>query len=288
MASSVTHQVVDVVIKFGGSAITDKDSLETLRPDNLLLSAHCIRQCKDAGLSCIVVHGAGSFGHHQAREYQINSGLVGTNTKEERDKKMWGFCVTRQSVTKLNQLVVNSLIEAGVPAISCSPGGSWSTEKRQPTNWPNSVVAQHLRLGLVPVFHGDCSQDSVLGCCILSGDTIIKTLCSYFDVRRVIFFTDVAGIYDMPPDRPGAQLLKTIQVNQDGSIKDLISTSQSRNDVTGGILLKLTTAIDIVVQSKGKTVVHVCAVDSTDAAKICLGAEESGNHNFTTVSLDGF
>ncbi|CAG5134904.1 unnamed protein product [Candidula unifasciata] len=279
-------QTVDIIIKFGGSAITDKTCFETLRPAQLAAAVDCVRLCVENGLSCIVVHGAGSFGHHQARKFQINTGFVTTHTKEERQNKILGYSLTRQSVTKLDQLVINRLIEGGVPAIQCSPGSSWELDKRQPVKWPKELVAGFLLQGLVPVFHGDCCLDAALGCCILSGDTVIKSLCGFFDVKRVVFLTDVDGIYDKPPDQPGAKLMKTISVGHDGSLKHAISTSQSKNDVTGGIMLKLSTAVDIVVQTKGSCVVHVCSVESPAASRVCL---ESGQHksgDFTTVYLE--
>lgn len=50
---------VDLIIKFGGSAITDKNIFETIRRQELSIAAQCIKTCTDHGLKCIVVHGAG-------------------------------------------------------------------------------------------------------------------------------------------------------------------------------------------------------------------------------------
>ena len=47
------------IIKLGGSAITIKDELETLKSDALRQTAICIRQCWESGASLVVVHGAG-------------------------------------------------------------------------------------------------------------------------------------------------------------------------------------------------------------------------------------
>lgn len=81
--------------------------------------------------------------------------------------------------------------------------------------------------------------------------------------------------------------MKIICVSHDGSVKHHISTSQSTNDVTGGILLKLTTAADIVIQSKGGCQVHVCGVGSPAAANMCLGSGQLKNCYCTTVCLEG-
>ena len=52
-------QALDLVIKLGGAAITDKAALETLRGDALQQAAALIKQCHDAGQRVVVVHGAG-------------------------------------------------------------------------------------------------------------------------------------------------------------------------------------------------------------------------------------
>ncbi|CAL1529260.1 unnamed protein product [Lymnaea stagnalis] len=280
-----TNTFIDLIIKFGGSAITDKNTFETIKKEELLIAANCIRSCREAGLSCIVVHGAGSFGHHQAKRYQVNDGFVTATTKDELDFKRQGFCLTRQSVTKLNQLVVNCLIDVGVPAVACSPGSSWEVDKKLPVRWPDEIIAGLVEKGFVPVLHGDCCVDKTLGCCILSGDTIIKSLCNAFTTRRVVFLADVAGIYNRPPDQPGAQLLKSILVNSDGLIQESVCTSQSCNDVTGGIQLKLKTAIDIVVQSKGRCPVFVTSIKSPDMNEVCLGKDSINHWNATSITM---
>ena len=51
---------VDVVVKLGGSALTNKASFETLHADNL---RDCCENIAQSGKRVAVVHGAGSFGH---------------------------------------------------------------------------------------------------------------------------------------------------------------------------------------------------------------------------------
>ena len=50
---------VDLVIKLGGAAVTDKSMLETLRKDALEQGAALVKQCHEAGQRVVVVHGAG-------------------------------------------------------------------------------------------------------------------------------------------------------------------------------------------------------------------------------------
>ena len=50
---------IDFVVKLGGSAITDKDFLETLNVDALNAAAEVLAECFRRGLRFVVAHGAG-------------------------------------------------------------------------------------------------------------------------------------------------------------------------------------------------------------------------------------
>lgn len=197
-ASDLT--TVDLLIKFGGAAITNKSKLETLCSDALQQGAELVRRCFEAGKRVIVVHGAGSFGHHHAKNHRVNEGLTD-------DTKHIGFCLTRNSVTTLNKHVVESLTNIGVPAVSCPAFPSWKTTKGEVEQWPKEDFVDVIKAHFVPVCHGDCVLDTHKGWSILSGDTIIQILCKNFDVERVVFLTDVSGVYDRPPDQDGTFIL---------------------------------------------------------------------------------
>jgi hypothetical protein len=132
------------IVKLGGAAITVKAQFETLDVGVLNSIAGDLASCGTTAGSSVIVHGAGSFGHFQAKQYGVAlGGLDLTSVKE-------GFaltrCVTglvvscnhlyvpdkldmsRLSVTKLNHLVVTALTHGTVfhwwasdrPGQSCS------------------------------------------------------------------------------------------------------------------------------------------------------------------------
>lgn len=148
---------------------------------------------------------------------------------------------------KLNRSVVEVLISKGVPAVAVDPFPSTRTLRR--TSGGGAAVqsildATHssgvshpgildairdlLEVGLVPVLHGDVVLDSSQNCSILSGDSIISWLSHCFhtdrgayDDLRVIFLTDVAGVFDKAPHLPGAALIPHIIVNViDASVRE--------------------------------------------------------------------
>lgn len=228
-----------VIVKLGGSAITVKSQKETLARAFLLQCAEQLAQVKDCNL--IVIHGAGSFGHFQAKEYGLSGGNSHFNWR-------FGFADTRRAVTYLNREVVSSLVAMSVPAISLSPlSGCQTAGKGKLVEESTLHRAVALALGgFVPVLHGDCVMDVEQGCSILSGDVLVVRLCVQLQtrLRAVVFVTDVPGVLTHPPDHPQAALIPTLVASTSGIITDLVS-STANHDVTGGLAAKLSAAASV-------------------------------------------
>jgi isopentenyl phosphate kinase len=161
-----------VVIKFGGSAITDKRVFETLKERELLTSCLQIQTVYaevEEGSAIIIVHGAGSFGHHQAKQYSLKTG--------GGDDWKTGLIETRRSVLKLNANVCNALSSAGVPVVTASPFSFFSSSADAKDIASSDRFIEHitslLRAGFVPISHGDVVLDSSTRCGIMSGDRVI-------------------------------------------------------------------------------------------------------------------
>mmetsp|Transcript_9563 Transcript_9563/g.24354 ORF Transcript_9563/g.24354 Transcript_9563/m.24354 type:complete len:115 (+) Transcript_9563:216-560(+) len=99
------------LVKLGGAAITNKASFETLDADALQHTAAALAAAirgDSPEARTIVVHGAGSFGHHQASKYKVAAGgLANASVKS-------GFAETRLSVMKLQLHVIEAMIQ-GAP-----------------------------------------------------------------------------------------------------------------------------------------------------------------------------
>jgi isopentenyl phosphate kinase len=229
-----------VLVKFGGSAVTKKSSFETLHAANL---RDCCEDIAQSGKRICVCHGAGSFGHFQAREHAVSKGTGDP-------KFSWrGFGLTRSSVLKLNGLVVDGLLAAGVAAVGVSPCDAFGATRgrgvvpRAARRRGVARVRELLGTGCVPVIHGDACLDEVQGASILSGDTLMTLLAEELRPKLVVFITDVPGVFDRPPDEPGATLVPRISVGAGRGPK--IATSTALHDVTGGVAAKLESAIAI-------------------------------------------
>lgn len=185
-----------MLVKLGGSAITNKNEFESLKPAVL---AHCAAQLKDAALLTghhfVIIHGAGSFGHFQAKKYGL---ATGTNNPDWK----FGFAETRRSVTLLNSHVMGALITEGLPAVCVSPFPTVVTTNRKlPDSKLLNTTIKCLDKGFMPVLHGDAVFDTELGCTIVSGDYLMKELAIALKgrLRAVIFVGDVPGVLKSPP-----------------------------------------------------------------------------------------
>ena len=63
-----------VVIKLGGGLITEKSKLCTPRKEVIKEIALAINELRSNGISMILVHGAGSFGHLKAKSWSLEKG----------------------------------------------------------------------------------------------------------------------------------------------------------------------------------------------------------------------
>jgi isopentenyl phosphate kinase len=274
-----------VLLKVGGSCITQKSVKESLDEDSLAWFARSIahnlqqayrtdKSSSEKRSAFVIVHGAGSFGHMSAKEY----GLKGQTTPPLNDDvtrtnqtQIHGLAVTRLSVQTLNRHVVAALIREGVNAIGISPcfgipnlqahGGTESLQSLQ------SVVHSALQAGLVPVLHGDACLYGNAAAGILSGDTLMEMLGTAPWVTRAVFLTDVDGVYTSDPKLypEKAQLLTEIQVTASGdlSVMDLdASGSTHEHDVTGGLKTKLQTATAISASGNNVTIARCGSMDA--------------------------
>ncbi len=238
------------VIKLGGSVITDKDDTKesTIKRDVIKRLA---REMKKSNKRFVVVHGAGSWGHPQAKSAEVHLGEL---SKLSLETRMMGIARTRLAVTSLNQVVVETLIEEGFPAVSIHPFSVCITKSTKPNDlivrtFHVKTLLNALNKGLTPVLFGDVTFDETISYTILSGDVIMAELARILSPRMLIYATDVDGLYDKDPKKEenvNAKLFKRLtfedlkkswkklQENAKTGIKDT-----KKIDVTGTFLTKI-------------------------------------------------
>ena len=211
------------IIKLGGSVITDK-SKKSLFKTNIMNNLS--KEIKKANKKCVIVHGAGSFGHILAKKYNLNNGY------KDKDQ-LKGFSETMQMVQVLNSYVLESLNNNGLNAISISPHNILKLKNHEIFNINFEIISDFLKNNFTPVTFGDVVLDEKLGFSICSGDLLIYELSKFFKPEKVIFVLDEDGIFDSNPKiNKKAQLLKHVKRED---IKKLSTDLNSHADVTKGM-----------------------------------------------------
>src|SRR5882672_2072542 len=98
-----------VLLKLGGSLITEKTREETPRRDVIDRLTREIAQAiagANAPFSLVVAHGSGSFGHVAAERHGIGRGPLSA-------AQLAGACRTQERAAALHRLVVAALLAAG-------------------------------------------------------------------------------------------------------------------------------------------------------------------------------
>jgi len=196
-----------VVLKLGGSVITEKDEPETV--DQAALSAAVSAIAESAvGEDIVVVHGGGSFGHHHAADYGVST-TEGTHDVD-------GVQAIHGAMCRLNAAVVDELTAQGVPAVPVHPFSAAARDVDGTLSLPTAQVTTLLAEGFVPVLHGDLVAHAGAGATVLSGDELVVELAPAVDADRVGVCSTVPGVLD-----------------EDGTVIDRIAAVRGRRIGTG-------------------------------------------------------
>jgi len=243
-----------IILKLGGSAITDKTGELAAKTEVINRLAEEIKRADLDNL--IIVHGGGSFGHPSAAQYGIKDGYKDPSLK-------FGFAETHHIMTVLNGLVMDALILHEVPAVSIAPSSCIMTENGKIKTFDEAVVKSMMKMGFTPVLYGDVVLDDKMGFTVLSGDQLAAYLAIKFKAEKIVMGTDTDGIYDSDPKtEPNAKPYKHLTLEELKKVQSKIGKSAG-NDVTGGMAGKITELIPAVEQG-----VHVTITGATKAQSI--------------------
>ncbi len=231
-----------LVLKLGGSLLTDKSTPFKLKADVIERVATEIKECIDLTLikNLVIVHGVGSFGHPPVLQYNLHKGF------KDKDQLI-SMSKTQQIVNKLRKAIASKFIDKGIPINVMHASSMVVGNKMVITDHTFESLKGFLSLGMVPLIGGDMMYDSSMGFSVCSGDQLAVLLSHVLNAERLMFATDVLGVYDQDPQLgTKAQLLKELNINDlDNVLKNLDGSSKA--DASGrmqGKLLSLVPTID--------------------------------------------
>jgi isopentenyl phosphate kinase len=205
-----------VLLKLGGSVLTSKGRDGEIREDALSRISREIGGRKD--LSLLIIHGAGSCGHPEARAYGLSAGLSPGNRA--------GVWATHRAVSRLNSNLVESLRREGCEAVGIHPLHAAYAEEGRLIAMETRQIREMIDRAMVPVLHGDVVMDGVRGVSIVSGDQLVVFLARALGIRQIGLATDVPGVLD--GDRVIAEITP-------GSAGRFTIGASRHTDVTGGM-----------------------------------------------------
>lgn len=214
------------ILKIGGSVITDKNTEENIAKHDEI--DRIAKEISGFEGKLIIVHGAGSFGHPQAKKYQITDKF---NAK--------GSIITHNSVKVLNQLFTDYLVDNNVNAVSLHPMNNTVSENGRILEMFLDNINIMLDNNITPVLHGDVVMDTVKGTSVISGDQIVPYLAVHMEASSI----GIGSIKDGVLDDKG-NLLKIITHENFKNVKNYIGSSEG-TDVTGGMLGKVTELLEL-------------------------------------------
>ena len=209
------RRVNPVLLKIGGSVLTDKRRECTFNMQNIRRIAGEVAR---ASVPTVIVHGAGSFGHPQAKKHHI-----------QQNPGIEGVIKTHRAVLELNTVFVETLQEEGVAAIGVHPLNCLLAERGIIKQWGIEIIKRMVDFGVTPVIHGDVVMDTINGISVISGDRILTHLAKTLDVAVIGAGTVVDGVLDK-----NGRTIPYITPSNFKEVSDYIGGSTG-DDVTGGM-----------------------------------------------------
>lgn len=230
-----------VLVKLGGSLITDKLSPEEPRTGELTRLAGEIAAvlASPSRPDLLLAHGSGSFGHFAA---------AGTPLGDRRrrspgplDELRAAAAGTQRAAERLHRLVIDALLEAEVPAFSVSPSSLVWYQSGEVRSGSIEPIEGALELGLLPVTYGSVVLDHDRGAAICSTEPLLHHLAiELLEGGRPVDGVLWLGATDGLLDDAGATFPRIDETTVEAALA--VAGEAAGIDVTGGMRLRLRTA----------------------------------------------
>lgn len=257
-----------ILIKLGGSVITNKESPMELRHEVLTRLVDEIRQARlqRPDVLFVVGHGSGSFGHVPASQYGTMHGFKDAES-------VLGMAIVQDSAAQLNRLVVRAFLDAGIPAVSLLPSNSLITRKRVAERFFSDVFEEYIKNGLFPITQGDVLIDTEQGCTIWSTEEVLAFFAQEFihrgwEIEQIIHVTEVPGVLDAQ-----GSLFSRITSTNWNEVQQAIYATKGF-DVTGGMGLKVRESLELA--KKGVVSKIISGLQPANLQQALLGQEWYG------------
>jgi len=256
-------------VKIGGSLITDKNKPYTVRPDYVKSVCMEIKKvlldCSDTHL--VLANGVGSFAHTSAKKYDTMNGFHDENGR-------FGCAKVMYDALNINRILIEQLLEEGIPAVHLQPSGIFLAENGQHKDEYIATLTAMIDQGLIPVLYGDVIIDTKKGSTIYSADKTMPLLIRKLNNSgkyNVNSFVNI-GHYDGVLDNKN-HLIQQINSKNIEEVRTYFFDNK-QIDVTGGMRTKVEELFSLA-----KSGVNSIIVNGTILGRACsaiLGQDVKG------------
>ena len=256
-----------VLIKFGGSLITDKTKPFTAKPKTIKrLCLEFTRTKRKTNKLFILGHGGGSFPHVPATKYKTAEGII-------NDRSYQGIAVVQDTAAQFNRIIVDQFLKAGENAFGLHPSSFMIAQNGEIKKSFLEPILKLLEFGMLPVVYGDVGLDLKKGCCILSSENILNHLAlklkrKGYLIERIVLAGITDGVYDSK-----GKTIRKLTPEKFKKLKKEIGASDGI-DVTGGMLHKVSEAMKLA--EKGIETLVINGKAEGNLKKAILGQKVKG------------
>lgn len=223
-----------LIIKIGGSVITKKGENKAIFEKEIVKKI--IKQIRDAkekkDFNLILIHGAGSFAHPIAKKYNLSKGYI----NKESNK---GYKLTKEALNKLSNLILSALEKENIKSKIIDSTNLITTSYGKIVDFNIQPIEKILEKGITPILYGNLAPDKNQTFSVVSGDKQATYLAKNLNADKLIFISDVDGVYDKNPKTDSNS--KHIPLITETNFQKIISSmsQHNENDVTGEMKGKL-------------------------------------------------
>lgn len=230
-----------IILKLGGSIITQKFSGQPrIRKAIVRRLARELKQFiqRSPKTKIVLLHGAGSFGHplvfrHQLLEHPLTG------------PRLLGFAETVYSTRYLANLLTEIFSAAKLPVLPLQASAVLNEKRGSMFLFNLQHIKQILSAGFIPLLGGDMGLTKKNQAIVVSADRLAVLLGQALPNSRIIFATDVDGIFEKfpPPDEKGPfSFLSRKNLKR---VLEKMTEQKNKYDTTGGMVGKLRTLLTL-------------------------------------------
>jgi len=223
-----------VIVKIGGSFITDKNRTDSLKEDRVRRLAREINSALETGeIRLLLAHGAGSYGHIAAKQYQAQQG--------RHPEFGWqAFYQIRQDMIGMNLRLLQLFADENLFPITVQPSAIAMARNGRLSYLDPRTIRFLMESDQIPLVHGDIVLDEKQGFTIASTEDQIQKLSEYILFQRIVLISDVPGVLDQ-----NGGVIPVIDRHNYSRVINQLGGSAGQ-DVTGGMRSKVEQIFQVV------------------------------------------